>query len=139
MSPIYTVSVYREYDDVEWSSPIGYVTSLANAFLWAKSQIDMELTRMNVVGKEVGYTHQLIETQEQFKYFEQFSSAYRVYLGRDKVKFPVILPSDVTEDSYEFEIIYYIGVETRLNQSYVEVRHWKFTLVGALEPIVVQQ
>lgn len=139
MSPIYTVRKYSEYDENEWSSPFGYVTSLDNAFLWAKSQIDMELTHMNVVGKEVGYTHQLIETQEQFKYFEQFSSAYRVYLGRNKVKFPVILPSNVTEDTDEFEIIYYIGVETRLNQSYVEVRHWKFTRIDKLELIVVQQ
>lgn len=132
---ILTVHKWKEWDDTDWSEAIGYVRSLDDAYRWTKTEVNAKMKEWLRTAEELRQTPQLIETAEQFKYFEkQVGYLNSIHEGQNKVKYPVFLPANASDASREFEIIYYIGVESSYN-CYIDVLRWKFVKVHEL-PVV---
>lgn len=138
MDYVFTAHKWQEWDDSDWSSAIGFVSSFDNAYLWARSEVNKKMKDWHRTAEELKHKVQLIETAEQFKYFEkQVGYLNSIHEGQNKIKYPVILPANASDQSSEFEIIYYVGVDSTWN-CFIDVLRWKFVRVPAL-PVVVSR
>ena len=136
MDSIYTVHQYQQWDDTDWTNAIGFVQSFDHAYLWSKQETQRKFQEWVRTAEELRHKVQLIETADQFKYFEGHTGYMNsIHEGQNKIKYPVILPANVNDDTREFEIIWYIGVESTWNV-HIDVLRWKFVKVDAL-PVVV--
>ena len=130
----------RYYDgDSEWGEPLGLVRNFTDAYLWATSQMNMAMKKLIMNSQGLQTNVQLIETQEQFTYYRERSSwSTDLDEAKDRVHFPVFAPASASDDSDEFTIAYYIGIESQYAIGF-EVLKWKFVKIDELPVVHIER